>query len=424
MNPNAMNRRTFLITAGGASLAGAAIPALVAGAEAPKADPNFWTPTLLSSTGFETLVLTWAGDPGRTMRLQWLQATEKAGVAPAPVTLIFRGKGQAGALTATSRCHGFGAPSTRIWVHRIDLANLTPDTRYAFDMAGEKLAFQTAPEKLTKDLVFAEGGDIGTTEPVVSALHRMVAEWDPLFAHVGGDLSYSNGVTLDLEIKFLVQWRKYMVAPGNRLIPMVPGIGNHEVIGGYGKTPKEAPYFYALFGGHLAPDGAYGNFRMGDFLSLILLDSGHTSDVEKQTPYLVEQLKASARIPNVFISYHIGAWPSVRDDKGKLPTLIRTSWLPAIEASKVKVVFEHHDHAFKKTLPLKAGAPAPDGIVYLGDGDWGRETRKVKTKEERPWLDKVSSDFNVWKVTLTKKGQVFEAFNEKKVLLDRFEKTT
>ena len=63
----------------------------------------------------------------------------------------------------------------------------------------------------------------------------------------------------------------------------------------------------------------------------------------------------------------------------------RKHWCPLFERYNVDAVFEHHDHAFKRTHPLLDGRVNERGIVYLGDGSWGR-IRKPFSPATRPYL--------------------------------------
>ena len=77
-----------------------------------------------------------------------------------------------------------------------------------------------------------------------------------------------------------------MIDPKGRLIPMVVCIGNHEVDGGYGKPREAAPFFFALLDG-LYPERSYATLDFGDYLSLVLLDTGHVAPIDgEQTSWL------------------------------------------------------------------------------------------------------------------------------------------
>jgi acid phosphatase type 7 len=55
---------------------------------------------------------------------------------------------------------------------------------------------------------------------------------------------------------------------------------------------------------------------------------------------------------------------------------------------------EHHDHTFKRTHPLKDGLVNANGIIYLGDGSWGK-LRAPKSPEERPYLATTSGSYHM-----------------------------
>jgi hypothetical protein len=174
------------------------------------------------------------------------------------------------------------------------------------------------------------------------------------------------------------------------LIPLLGCLGNHEVVGGYGKTRKEAPFFYSVFDG-LFPETGYASLDFGDYLSLIFLDTNHTSPIEgAQTDWLAKTLKDREECPTVFAFNHVPAYPSFRPFKyaaGEEGTGAgnRKHWVPLFERYNVDAVFEHHDHTFKRTRPLLDGRVNDNGIVYLGDGSWG-QLRRPETPEQRPYL--------------------------------------
>ena len=108
-----------------------------------------------------------------------------------------------------------------------------------------------------------------------------------------------------------------MVTSDSLLIPLIPVIGNHEVVNGYKKdwykpnkpsdSAKQAPYFYSLF---IAPDSSsYRVLDFGNYMSLILLDSGHTTFVDEQEQWLADTLEARLEVPYKFAAYHVPAYP-------------------------------------------------------------------------------------------------------------------
>ena len=342
---------------------------------------------------------------------------------PKPVTVHYkRADGKEERHTLQTKVTAFG--NTGDYIQRVNLTGLLPDTKYILNLPADPTAylFKTAPKTQTKPIVFAEGGDIGTAK-VVADLHQLVASWDPLMGVIGGDLAYANGISLKLWHRFFRDWHTHMRGINQRMIPMVVTIGNHEVIGGrsFGDLSK-APLFYSLFGSHFEK-GSYGTLDFGNYLSLILLDT-HTTKVNDQTPWLEKTLAQRQHVPHVFPLYHVPAYPSHRgatsdDYRGLIRRDIRKYWVPLFDQYGIRVSFEHDDHTYKRTHPLRNNEIHEEGVVYLGDGAWGREPRKVS--EGRPYIAVSKSSLNVFKVTLDGHQASFHAYDEKGILLDQYQ---
>ena len=199
---------------------------------------------------------------------------------------------------------------------------------------------------------------------------------------------------------FLRNYSRHMVTHDGNLIPMIPCIGNHEVDGGYNKPRSKAPFFYALFDG-LFPETGYNTLDFGDYLSLVLLDTGHTSKIgEEQTDWLEKTLKARKDHPNVMVVNHVPAYPSFRSSTSSTPDKKGTGednrkyWVPLFEKYRVPVVLEHHDHTFKRTKPLIDSRADDNGVLYLGDGSWGR-LRAAKSPEKLSYLATSGTEYHL-----------------------------
>ena len=156
------------------------------------------------------------------------------------------------------------------------------------------------------------------------------------------------------------------------------------------KRRAEAPFFYAMFDG-LFRDTGYATLDFGDYMSLVLLDSNHTTPIHgEQTSWLEKQLKEREENPNLFVFYHVPSYPSFRtydlnaEEKGT-GAESRRHWVPLFQRYNVNAVFEHHDHTYKRTFPLVDGHKDKNGVPYLGDGSWGK-FRRPKTPEVIPYL--------------------------------------
>ena len=218
---------------------------------------------------------------------------------------------------------------------------------------------------------------------------------------------------------FLRTWHREMRTADGRLIPLVPAIGNHEVKGGFGKGRAEAPFFYALFDGLFTEHG-YATLDVGEDLSFIMLDSGHTTDVAgEQTRWLDRVLRERADRLHVLPTYHVSAHPSLPNERAgprrDIVREIRKHWIPLFERHGIATVFEHDDHVYKRTHPLRSGEAVGDGeggIVYIGDGAWGRDARLVQA--DRPYLAVAAARLYVLRVELMPDGsRHFVAYDER-----------
>lgn len=323
----------------------------------------------------DTLFLTWQRDPTTTMTIQWVGPLNESSDS----NIYF--STAASVLLPTwcvQKTSSKPYPKTELHLFRAELTGLTPDTEYAFHIGKQSgtYYFRTMPAKATDTITFVSGGDCGTNEHAI-ANNIQAAKQDPMFCVIGGDLGYDNGKSADTSLAFLRNYSQHMVGAGGRMIPMLACLGNHEVDGSYNQPREKAPFFFALFDG-IFSSNSYASLEFGDYLNLLLLDTGHISTIEgPQTSWLEENLKARVDHPHVIAVNHVPAYPSFRsmqDMNGKAGTgsANRQHWVPLFEKYRVPVVLEHHDHTFKRTRPLLNGMAHNDGVLYLGDGSWGR----------------------------------------------------
>jgi hypothetical protein len=383
------SRRAFL----GTSLAALAGGHLFGAGRLLAADP----PTkLVDDPAFQpsTLFLTWQRDPTTTMTVQWVGTVGET--ADTNVSYIPLASGGWKTKAPTLKPY----PQTDFKVFRAELTGLEPGTDYQFKIGKQSktYSFRTMPAKATDTIHFISGGDVGVNQHSV-ANNIQAARQDPMFAVVGGDLGYDNGKSVEISLAFLRNYSKHMVGKDGRLIPMVTCIGNHEVDGGYNKKREKAPFFYALFDG-LYPETGFATLDFGDYLSLVLLDTNHTTPIDgDQAAWLEKTLKARAEHPNVIVVNHVPAYPSFRqaegaDGKAGTGAGNRKHWVPLFEKYRVPLVLEHHDHTFKRTRPLIGGTANDNGVLYLGDGSWGR-LRNPQAPDKLAYLAASSRDYHL-----------------------------
>jgi len=339
----------------------------------------------------DTLFLTWQRDPITTMTVQWV------GAEGAPPDILVSTALGVPASWHTTHTTARPFPFTDLRVFRAELTGLTPGTEYRFriGMSPQTNSFRTMPARATNTLQFVSGGDCGVNVHA-AAVNILAARQDPYFAVIGGDLAYDDGRSPQAMLGFLRSYSRHMIDTQGRLIPMVACLGNHEVAGGYGQSRSAAPLFLSLFDG-LFHDTTYATLDFGDYLSLVLLDTGHIAPIAgEQAAWLDRVLRDRVDRPHLIVANHVPAYPSYRPPDGLDGTGAgnRQHWVPLFEKHNVDFVLEHHDHTFKRTHPLRGGHIDSNGIVYLGDGSWG-QLRAPISPESRPYLAATGQAYHV-----------------------------
>ena len=405
-----LSRRTFL----GASLAGLASTQLIGPEKLAEAVP----PPLESAPSLNTLFLTWQRDPTTTMTVQWIDSPSRLFD-----TTVYYWPAKLDANVAIRLPQPAIAkpyPKTNLSVFRAELTGLMPDTDYCFTVGrqSQTYRFRTMPAHANDTISFISGGDSGANAHAI-ANNIQAARQDPMFAVIGGDLAYENGTSAGAHLAFIRNYSKHMVGRGGRLIPMLACLGNHEVNGGYNQPRSEAPFFFALFDGLFSERG-FATLDFGDYLSLVLLDTGHIEPIEgEQTSWLEQTLRERADHPNVFVVNHVPAYPSYRSMAGPFGTGAgnREHWVPLFEKHRVPVVLEHHDHTFKRTKPLIDGLADSNGVLYLGDGSWG-QLRSPQKPEKLSFLARSSGDYHLSLHRLQGEERFHLALDEKGRVMD------
>ncbi len=346
----------------------------------------------------ESFLLSWQSDPTTTMTIDWypIPGTE--------ASLAYRTRGE----EQWQSVSGLTVPVPGIdrSFQRTELGDLQPDQRYEFRFDGSDSIYQfrTMPDRLTRPIRFVAAGDmlhrVGWMRNTAQSVMRIDSEGELDFAVIGGDLAYADGEARKVGrwFDYFRIWTEEMITSDNRVIPHVAAIGNHEIKRGYiynylphehqhpDFVRNEAPYFSTFI--PFPGSDAYDVLDFGDYLSLFLLDSGHASFIKgDQTDWLRRAMYERGHVRHLIPVYHVPAWPSARDFDDFLGSEVRNYWVPLFEKYGVRVAFENHDHAYKRTHPIREGEIDESGIHYIGDGAWGVSTRQIHTDEDdnRPW---------------------------------------
>lgn len=258
------------------------------------------------------------------------------------------------------------------YFHHVHLKNLKPATSYFLTIESDgkmsrEYHFVTA---LQDDREFAVlfGGDsrINGENPYLHNDRRKMNERMKLiFKQNPGILALVHGGDYceRAEWRYLDAWltdHTITTTEKGRLLPIIPARGNHDVQIGFEEMfswPElDRPYYYTT---HLSPKVALVTLN-----TEISLAGDQRNWLESELP----KLRKGNRW--LFVTYHKPAYPSVRNIQDGAPR--RDNFVPAFERANVDLVCESHDHALKRTLPIRDNKPDHEnGIIYIGDGGLG-----------------------------------------------------
>jgi len=252
--------------------------------------------------------------------------------------------------------------------------------------------FRTAPSTTTtkstasSSIKFINGGDFQWTTDSGIQLSSYAAQQEPLFAIVGGDIAYENGIPycyLRYDLWF-TKWQQVMVTPTNYSIPLLTCAGNHEAAGF--KRPKSDDNFYLQYFPHelglnnstLQRRRTYHEHVITTHTHINMLDSYVHESPANQKQFISTTMKKASElgIRNKFASYHVSLYPSRAYDTKEIVEMVKANWGPLFDQFNLTIGFENHFHSYKVTYPVKNDTRVEQGYgtVYLGDGCWGVPT--------------------------------------------------
>lgn len=256
----------------------------------------------------------------------------------------------------------------RGYYHHGRLQGLQPATRYYFvvvsnGVVSREFHFDTAPaDDRTFKLLY--GGDSRSDRSKrrdVNDRIRALVENDPRilgFAH-GGDYIMSG-----LSWRQWSDWlddHQHTITEDGKLLPLIVARGNHEADG---------ELYDEVFDSPGENEDNYYTTYLGSQAALVTLNS-NASQGGDQRAFLDDALdRATASRRWVVANYHRPAYPGVKEPGGALE-----HWVPLFEQYDVDLVCESDGHVLKRTVPIRGGEQADDGIVYVGEGGLGVNQR-------------------------------------------------
>lgn len=367
---------------------------------------------LYSLQALDSLYLTFAEDPAHSIAIHWLEEKSLK-----DKKIFYRKLNEEIWQEALYEEERWG----KDFLKRSLLTKLEADTDYVFCLEKDSplYRFSTLPATLDRPLRIAIGGDAYQKAGPFEAMNKTVAKMAPDFVILGGDIAYANrGDPVTRWKDFLRIWYRTMRTEEGRLIPLVAAVGNHEILP---KSKGGGSLFLQLF--PYLEHGSYGKLDLVGCSCFLLLDTNHLHPIEgAQTAWLKQTLETKKEYPYKFAVYHIAAYPSIYEYKDKTSSLIRMHWCPLFEENGLIAAFENHNHAFKRTYPIKSEKIDPSGVVYMGDGAWSVPPRNRKDSR---WYLKERKKSNCFSMmTLAKGRSKVQTFDLKGKMIDEWDVET
>lgn len=249
-------------------------------------------------------------------------------------------------------------------MHELRLCDgLEPGTTYSYRVGGDGAwsdvySFTTPPAPGAFDTfrLAMVGDSRGAYETWGQILAAMDAE-DP-------DLILFSGDIIDLGV-LQDEWDAWFEASGDVLARrvLVPAHGNHEFF---------APHYFAQFS--LPGNEAWFSHRYGDLELVVLNDTVlDRADIEVQQVAYLDAVFGGSDAPWRVVMHHRTAY-GTSTVHGSAEDL-QEAWVPRFEAHDVDLVLAGHNHAYERSVPIRAGAEvAPgEGPVYITAGGAGAD---------------------------------------------------
>ncbi|MGQ0535633.1 MAG: purple acid phosphatase family protein [Methanobacteriota archaeon] len=250
----------------------------------------------------------------------------------------------------------------------------------------------------------------------------------PAFHLHAGDLSYANGVS--------PTWTRYfaMLEPLASRVPYLPAVGNHEREAG-----QQFYQYDSRFALPSAPGARWYAFRYGDAV-FVSLDTEHAcadpvqdavpgfvadrcegGPNEAQRSFLRDTLEEARGDPGVewIVAFH--HYPLWSDGPHGSSAALQAIWGPLYDEFGVDLVIQGHDHMYERSRPLRSGAPAANGTVYVTVGTGGAGLYEFQSASPPAWEAARATEHGFLLLSFDGPRLVGEFFTLDGAVADRFE---
>lgn len=324
---------------------------------------------------------TWFGDPSTQIMLHYMTIDDT------PVECLIRKYG----ITEWQDVSLFADkpfPMTNKRVRWFKLEGLEPNTIYETKLKNHEQVykFKTMPSTQVRDIKFAMTSDQMNSTTNFSRDAKKGFDCiksqniDALI--LAGDIVHDDGTRYGNWELFWQEWFDSTKRNDNWITPLVTIIGNHDgrlnnedgsfrenLWANLGATSENITFWYNFFSS--VDLLGYGVIDIGDYFSLMLLNSGHTALVKgTQTNWLSSKLAERTSRNHIFPIYHVNAYPLKYNHLGQydISKDIQDDWSPLFTQYGVKVTGSGHDHMALVTKKVTTRELDDNGVIYVGNG--------------------------------------------------------
>lgn len=328
-----------------------------------------------ANTGPYGVLLSWAGDPSTSMTAAWRDSVKAEQSMQVVAETQYDKTGFTGAAEFAAVCKDVSLDSSGAWGYEATAAGLRPSTVYAYRVGSEgswsAVRTFTTADPTSQTLTFAYLGDVQTVSDsaaefalwgkLAEAMYRRNPEL--AFAVMGGDI-VESGISLAQFDLFRENAESVFSC-----VPLLSTIGNHEsnFIGG------KPELFLDLFAfPQNGPEGFAEEFYSFDVANchVLVLNSWIFSgeqnltqaDYDRVNNWIKADLAGSTADWQIVVT-HIPTYAVHSDNTA---TAVKANWAPIFEQYGVDLVFEGHQHVYRRSYPIYEGkVDYENGVTYI-----------------------------------------------------------
>lgn len=318
------------------------------------------------------------------------------------------------------------------WYHHAELEGLRASTDYyvAVESDGvltEERWFRSAPDD-DRPFTLISGGDsrLGGDKPryagrtphvdrqAMNARVAAILEANPEIIALAHGADWGTSA----DWRHLYWWledNEAIRTEDGRLLPFIVTRGNHDDAVGFNEN---------FWLGDITDQNSYGYYyttEIGTQFALFTLNT-EISVAGDQSDWLEEELETHR--PNkrwLMAQYHRPAYPAVKNFNAIEFSRVRQNWSPLFERYRLDLALESDGHALKRTVPIRDGKPAADGVVYVGEGGLGVPQR---VPDSTRWFLRApgmaASAHHVWLVDVRAESVQLKAVGIDGAVLDEY----